>query len=190
MFAIRHETLADVPAREALLDTCFGSNRRTKTSERLREGRLPAEDLALVVERDGALAATIRFWNVAAGPGRPALLLGPVAVEPALQGVGIGGRLIREGLARAAALGHGAVILVGDEPYYRRFGFSADPVASLWMPGPCERERFLGLELRAGALAGARGMISGTGRAQPLPDLQVLVRAAVSERVKGLRAAA
>ena len=190
MFDIRHETPSDVPAREALLDSCFGPNRRAKTSERLRERRLPADGLAFAVERDGRLVATIRLWNVAAGPGRPALLLGPVAVDPALQGLGIGGKLVRESLAHAAALGHEAVILVGDEPYYRRFGFSTDPVAALWMPGPCERERFLGLDLRPGALAGARGMVSATGRAQPLPDLQVLVRAAANESLTGWAQAA
>lgn len=189
MFEIRHETPLDVCAREALLERCFGASRLAKTCERLREGRRPAEGLALAATRDDALVGTIRLWNVVAGPGRPALLLGPVAVEPALQGVGIGAKLVREALRRAAEAGHRAVLLVGDEPYYRRFGFARAPVEGLWLPGPVEIERFLGLELAPGALAGARGFVSPTGAAAPLPDLQVLVRAVAGEEVAGARAA-
>lgn len=181
MFAIRHEIPLDIPARERLLDACFGPSRAAKTCERLRENRLPTDELSLVVARGGGLAATIRLWHVAAGPGRPALLLGPVAVDPALQGLGLGGKLIREALARAAEAGHGAVILIGDEPYYRRFGFTAALVSSLWLPGPYERDRFLGLELRPGALAGARGLVSPTGASAPGPDLAELIRAAANE---------
>lgn len=181
MFDIRLETPFDVPAREALLESCFGEARFAKTCERLREGRLPADDLSFVVEQDGRLVATVRLWDVAAGPGRPALLLGPIAVDPALQGVGIGGRLMREALTRAGALGHTAVLLVGDAPFYGRFGFSADPVAGLWLPGPVERERFLGLELAPGTLAGARGLVGATGRLAPRPDLASLVRALAND---------
>lgn len=190
MFDIRHETPLDVPAREALLDRCFGEARFAKTCERLREGRLPAEDLSLVVDRAGSLAATIRLWNVSAGPGRPALMLGPVAVDRALQGVGVGSKLIREALGRAAGLGHGAVLLVGDEPYYRRFGFSAKATGALWLPGPYDRERLLGLELRPDALAGAAGLVQATGRPAPRADLKALVRAAEREPWRELRLAA
>ena len=138
MFDIRQETPSDVQAREALLDRCFGESRFAKTSERLREGRLPAEGLALAATHERDLDRHVRLWDVAAGPGRAALLLGPIAVAPELQGAGIGGRLIREAIGRAAALGHRAVILVGDEPYYRRFGFGRAPVEGLWLPGPVE----------------------------------------------------
>ena len=181
MFDLRPEIPSDVQAREALLDRCFGPSRLAKTCERLREGRLPAENLSRVARRGDQLVGTIRMWNVAAGPGRPALLLGPVAVDRALQGLGIGGELIRTALAEAAALGHRAVILVGDEPYYGRFGFAREPVDGLWLPGPYERERFLGLALVPGALAGARGLVSATGRAEPKPDWASLLRAANSE---------
>lgn len=177
MFAIRHETPSDVAAREALLDRSFAGDRFRKTSERLREGRLPAEGLSLVVDRDGALAATVRLWHVAAGPGRPALLLGPIAVDPALQGLGIGSKLMRETVARATDLGHGAVLLVGDAPYYGRFGFSAEAVAGLWLPGPWEAGRFQGLELVPGALAGAAGLVSPTGARRPLPAFRDLIAA-------------
>ncbi|MDU0343069.1 GNAT family N-acetyltransferase [Bosea rubneri] len=162
MITIREEIAADVPARELLLDRCFGERRTAKSSERLREGRLPAEGLALTAERDGAVIATVRLWHVEAN-GRPALLLGPLAVAPELHGEGLGGTMMREAIARAADRGHGAILLVGDAPYYQRFGFSAAPMAELAMPGPVERERFLGLELRDGALVGVSGVLKPTG---------------------------
>ncbi|TDR85189.1 GNAT family N-acetyltransferase [Enterovirga rhinocerotis] len=189
MFDIRHESPLDIPAREALLDRCFGESRLAKTSERLREGRLPAEGLALAATRNDELVGTIRLWDVAAGPGRAAVLLGPVAVSPELQGAGIGGKLIREALGRAADAGHRAVILVGDEAYYRRFGFGREAVAGLWMPGPVDVARFLGLELAQGALAGARGFVSATGRRAPLPDFAALLQQAANEDARRLRAA-
>jgi len=177
MITIREETFRDVEAREALLDACFGQERFQKTCERLREGRLPAEGLSLVIERDGAILGTVRLWHVSAGPSRPALMLGPIAIDPSCQGLGLGGKLMREALKRAAARGHKAVLLVGDAPYYERFGFSAGKTQSLWMPGPYERSRFLALELEAGALDGARGLVSATGAFESRPDLAALVAA-------------
>ncbi|KPH78866.1 GNAT family N-acetyltransferase [Bosea vaviloviae] len=172
MITIRDEIAADVPAREALLDRCLGERRTAKSSERLREGRLPAEGLALTAERDGVVVATVRLWHVDAG-GRSALLLGPLAVSPDLQGEGIGRAMMREAIWRAACRGHGAVLLVGDAAYYERFGFSGDLTRDLAMPGPVERERFLGLELRDGALSGVAGVLVATGRpdhAAPLAE--------------------
>jgi predicted N-acetyltransferase YhbS len=160
---IREETPPDRQAREALLDACFGEERFRKTCERLRKGRLPAENLSLVIEADGAIVGTVRLWNIDAGPGRPALLLGPIAIDPARQGLGLGSKLMRVVLNRAAALGHRAVLLVGDAPYYERFGFSATATKDLRLPGPYERERFVGLELQPGALARARGLVSAKG---------------------------
>ncbi len=190
MFDIRNETPKDISAREALLHRCFGDERFAKTCERLREGRVPAEELALAVARAGELVATVRLWNVTAGPGRPALMLGPIAVDPALQGVGIGAKLMRHALARAAGLGHSAVLLVGDAPYYERFGFTAEAVEGLWLPGPVERERFLGLELVPGALAGARGLVQATGASVPRPDLASLIRALANDDQPALARAA
>lgn len=158
-FSIREEAPADVEAREALLDDAFGPARFLKTCERLREGRTPAEGLALVAtDADGELAATIRLWPILAG-GRPALLLGPVAVAQHARALGLGGAMINESLSRAEARGHSAVLLVGDEPYYARFGFARGFTEKLVMPGPVERARFLGLELAPGALANARGRV-------------------------------
>ena len=169
MIQIRDEIASDIGARERLLDACFGAGRFAKTSQRLREGRLPAESLSLAAERDGRLVGTVRLWHVAAGESRPALLLGPLAVDPAIQGCGLGAGLMQAALGRAAALGHEAVLLVGDAPYYARFGFSQDRTERLAMPGPFERERFLGLELTEGALSGASGVLRATGAVDAAP---------------------
>ncbi|TXM64697.1 N-acetyltransferase [Methylobacterium sp. WL120] len=166
MIQIRAEHHHDVAARERLLDACFGANRRAKTSERLREGRLPARGLAFAATRHGRLIGTLRLWNVAAGA-CPALLLGPLAVDPALQRQGLGRVMMHAALGRAESLGHGAVLLVGDAPYYERFGFSQALAANLTLPGPFARERFLGLELRAGAIDGAEGLVRATGQLAP-----------------------
>jgi len=168
------ETTAHVDAREALLDAAM-PNRRLKTSERLREGRLPAKDLAFSALSDSRLVGTVRLWHVSAGPGRPALMLGPLAVDRSFRSEGVGGQLMTHALGEAARLGHRAVILVGDAAYYQRFGFCAEPMGELWLPGPVERERFLGLELVAGALTGARGLVNATGEKAPRPDLAALV---------------
>lgn len=169
MFRIVEETPGEAGAREALLDRVFGPARFAKTSERLREGRLP--ELALVARDGAALLGTLRLWAVEAGGKCPALLLGPLAVDPARQGEGIGARLMRSALNRAAVAGHRAVLLVGDAPYYARFGFSTEHTGDLQMPGPVERHRFLGHELRAGALRGACGLLRPTGALQPLAVL-------------------
>ena len=161
-FVIRAERASDVVAREALLDACFGVNRHTRTCQRLRDGRAPAEGLALSVVRQGRLVGTVRLWHVSAG-GVPALVLGPLAVDASYRALGIGAALMNHALAAARALGHGAVILLGDEPYYARFGFSADKTGALSLPGPFERERLLGLEFSEGALDGITGMIVPSG---------------------------
>jgi predicted N-acetyltransferase YhbS len=165
-FAIRAERACDVAVREALLDACFGENRRMRTCQRLRDGRAPAEGLALSAVRRGKLVGSVRLWNVSAG-GVPALILGPLAVDPTCRKLGVGAALTTCALAAARTRGHRAVILLGDAPYYSRFGFSAEKTAELMLPGAFERERLLGLELQEGALDGAWGMIVPTGTAAP-----------------------
>jgi len=165
-FAIRAERASDVAAREALLDACFGANRHTRTCQRLRDGRAPAEGLAFSAVRQGRLVGTVRLWHVSAG-GIPALMLGPLAVEDSSRKLGVGAALMDHALAAAKARGHRAAILLGDAPYYARFGFSAARTGELSLSGPFERDRLLGLELREGALDGAWGMIAPTGA--PLP---------------------
>jgi predicted N-acetyltransferase YhbS len=163
MTTIRHERSTDIPAREALLNQAFGDTRFRKTSERLRKGRLPAEGLAFVAAEGKRVVGTARLWNIACDGGQQALLLGPVAVAADYRNRGIGAALVRHGLREVRRLGHGAVILVGDAPYYSRFGFAGDKTAGLKLPGPVERHRLLALELVSGALDGAHGMVGATG---------------------------
>lgn len=159
---IRPETAADVPAREALLDRALGEARFDKPSERLREGRRPAAGLALAAEQDGAMIGTVRLWNIRAGSAGEGLLLGPLAVAEDQRSTGIGSRLMRDALWRAARAGHRFVILVGDAPYYERFGFSRLP-HGLVMPGPTDPDRFLGFEIRPSGLFAAAGPIVASG---------------------------
>ena len=177
MVTIREEKNVDGAAREALLDEAYGACRFTKTSERLREGRRAADGLSLVAVERGRVVGTVRLWHVVAGPGRAALLLGPLAVHPDYRNRGIGTTLMRRAIARARLAGHSAVLLVGDAPYYGRFGFSVEQTGNLWMPGSFERNRLLGLELRPASLSGARGMIGATGQLAPKPDLNALIAA-------------
>ena len=164
MISLRQERASDVKAREVLLDKAFGDTRARKSSQRLRDGRLPAEGLSFIAADGKRVVGTARVWNVACGSGQPALLLGPVAVAGDCRSRGIGAALVRRAVEDARRLGHGAVILVGDAPYYGRFGFGAELAADLNLPGPFERHRLLALELTPGALAGASGLIRATGR--------------------------
>jgi predicted N-acetyltransferase YhbS len=165
-FAIRAERASDVVARDALLDACFGEGRHKRTCQRLRDGRAPAEGLALSAVREGRLVGTVRLWHVSVG-GKLALMLGPLAVDADCRQLGVGAALMDQALAIAKTRGHGAVILLGDAPYYARFGFSAAKTGELTLPGPFERERLLGLELRDGALDETWGMIAPAGAGWP-----------------------
>jgi predicted N-acetyltransferase YhbS len=184
---IRQERASDVAAREALLDVAYGPTRHAKPSARLRAGRLPAEGLAFVATERGRIVGTVRLWQVAAGRGRPALLLGPLAVHPDCRSRGIGAALTQHAVAEAAKRGHGAVLLVGDAPYYGRFGFSAEKTGALRMPGPYERHRLLACELAPGALDGAHGIIHAAGVKVPKPE--PALPAAAEARARTPRAA-
>ena len=160
-FTVQNASAADQPAIEHLLDLSFGIDRRTKTSYRLREGSHATPGLSLVIGDEGVgIAGAISFWPLSVGEeGTPALLLGPLAVHPERQNLGVGLALMREGLARAKMKGHRLVILVGDEPYYARVGFKKLPRDLLLMPGPTNSDRFLYVELQPGALDGVSGMV-------------------------------
>ena len=161
MISIRTETTTDITAREALLDEAYGRSRFRKPSEKIRRGRTPAESL---VAFDGErIVGTVRLWNIDCG-GKPALLLGPVAVACDRQGEGIGAALMAHAVEAARLSGYAAIVLVGDAAYYGRFGFTAEKTGALAMPGPFERHRLLALELVPGALDGAAGVIVPTGR--------------------------
>lgn len=124
---IRIERHSDVAAREHLLDAAFGASRFAKSSERLREGRVPARGLAFVAQDGDQLVGTLRLWPVMAGIDHTCLLLGPLAVAADVRNRGIGAALMRHALRKASARGHRAVLLVGDAANYSRFWlFSGD----------------------------------------------------------------
>jgi predicted N-acetyltransferase YhbS len=152
------ERLEHAPAIERLLDVAFGEERWHKTCQRLRDGQTPLSGLSLVALDRDSLVGTVRLWPVLAGR-RRALLLGPLAVDPAYRDQGLGARLTEEALSRARAAGEKAVLLVGDAPYYERFGFCPEATKGLWLPGPVDRKRFLGRELRRDSLTGIRGPV-------------------------------
>ena len=159
MVTIRLEKPTDAALREALLDLAYGPVRFTKPSERLRAGRNPARGLSFVAVEDGRVIGTVRLWEIAAGPACSALLLGPLAVDPAHRchrdWLGAdAARLARRRPARASRRA-----LAGDASYYGRFGFSAERTAGLWLPGLADRSRLLARELAPGALDGVRGAI-------------------------------
>lgn len=167
MYRIIPEPPEVAPQIDILLDRAFGPGRRKKTAQMLREGQRPASGLSLIAIENGRLVGTIRFWHLRVGGRVPALLLGPVAVDSDERGRGIGAALIRRGLAVARSQGHGAVILVGDEAYYRRFGFRAELACRMTLPGPVDRRRFLAMELIPGALAPAAGRVHPAGQPEP-----------------------
>lgn len=124
---------------------------------------MPAEGLSLIASEGQRLVGTARLWTVACASGTPALLLGPVAVAASFRNRGIGTALVVRVLREASQFGHGAVILLGDAPYYGRFGFTNEKTQRLRLPGPFERQRLLAIELKPAALDGASGLIRATG---------------------------
>jgi predicted N-acetyltransferase YhbS len=153
-----NERLNQVAAREALLDRVMGEIRFRRASNRIREGRSAAIALA-AQDAEGTLIGTVQLWHVAADGLDGALLLGPLAVDPAHQGAGIGKLLMQMAIGEALGRGFSAIILVGDPAYYGRFGFSAALAEKLAMPGPFERHRLQARELVPGALTNARGVL-------------------------------
>ena len=158
MYRLEEETEADWWEVEALYDLCFAPGRTALSSYRLRDGVPTVGPLCLTLrDEDGTLAAVIRYWPALIGEA-DVLLLGPIAVHPTRQGEGLGALLINESLAEARRLGWERVLLVGDVPYYGRFGFRR--LAGVEMPPPTNPDRVLGLELKAGAWAGVTGPVT------------------------------
>lgn len=158
MIGLQPERPADWWEVEALLDLCFAPGREALSSYRLRDGVDPVPGLCLVArDSDGIVAGAIRFWPVRVGTA-PALLLGPVAVHPTHQGEGLGALLINEGLAAARKAGWARVMLVGDAPYYGRFGFTR--LDGVEMPPPTNPDRILGRELEPDAWRGVHGAVT------------------------------
>lgn len=162
MDVIARETPEDWWEVEALFDLCFAPGREALSSYRLRDGSAPVPELCLVMrDTTGALGAAIRHWPVQIGEVR-AVLLGPVAVHPTHQGEGYGSVLVFDAIERARAAGFARMLLVGDAPYYGKFGFERLP--DVEMPPPTNPERVLGLALVPGAWNGI------TGRVTRIPD--------------------
>ena len=158
MYHLQPEQGEDYWEVEALYDLCFAPGREALSSYRLRDGVPAVADLSLVArDPDGILAGAIRFWPVYVGDA-PALLLGPVAVHPTRQGEGLGGSLIRESVDMALKKGWSRVMLVGDAPYYGRFGFTR--LSGVEMPPPTNPERVLGIALQQGAWDGVTGKVT------------------------------
>jgi len=158
MIALAQETADDWWEVEGLYDLCFAPGREALSSYRLRDGIPPVAELCLLArDSDGTLAGAIRNWPVRVG-GKWALLLGPVAVHPTRQGEGLGAYLIYRAIEIARAGGWSRVLLVGDAPYYGRFGFAK--LEGVQMPPPTNPDRVLGLELREGAWNGVTGQVT------------------------------
>ncbi|WP_025898233.1 GNAT family N-acetyltransferase [Sneathiella glossodoripedis] len=161
MYEITPEQPQDHAAIEKLLDKSFGEDRFKKTAYALRQNSNSIPELCLVAREAGNLLASIQYWHLKIAGEVPALLLGPIAVQPERQGEGIGVGLIRDTLQLAKSLGHKIVILVGDPAYYGRFGFSSAFEKGLELPGPVEAHRFLVCELEDGALDNVKGLVTG-----------------------------
>ncbi|MBC7476894.1 MAG: N-acetyltransferase [Pseudorhodobacter sp.] len=158
MYRLEEETEEDWWEVEALYDLCFSPGRTALSSYRLRDGVPTVAALCLTLrDTDNTLAAAIRYWPVEVA-GQDTLLLGPVAVHPTRQGEGLGGLLINESLSEGRRLGWERVLLVGDAPYYRRFGFAR--LDGVEMPPPTNPERILGLPLKAGAWDKVKGLVT------------------------------
>ena len=158
MFTLTPETADDWWEVEALYDLCFAPGRTALSSYRLRDGVPPVPGLCQVArDGEGVIGGAIRYWPIRVA-GQRALLLGPVAVHPTHQGEGLGGLLMRASLHAARDQGWERVMLVGDAPYYSRFGFSK--LAEVVMPPPTNPDRVLGLELQEGAWEGVTGEVT------------------------------
>jgi predicted N-acetyltransferase YhbS len=160
---IRAEQPNDSEAIERLHERAFGPGRFARTASRLREGASHLLDLSFTAMVGTLLVGSVRLTPVKAGE-EPALMLGPLTVEPAFESRGIGAALMQRSLDAAKERGHTLVLLVGDEPYYARFGFRRVPPRQLQLPGPVNPDRFLALDLQEGALSRAKGIVT------PLPS--------------------
>ena len=156
---IRAEIDRDAAAVDRLHERAFGPGRFARTAFRLREGAPHRADLSFTALVGTLLVGSVRVSEARVGEGS-VLALGPLTVDPAFEGRGIGAALMGRALDAARAAGCGVVILVGDAPYYARFGFAPVPPGQLVLPGPVDPARFLAAELRPGALAATSGAVS------------------------------
>jgi predicted N-acetyltransferase YhbS len=158
-FEIHLETPADGPALSQLSADAFGPGRFSRSAYRVREGVPPVPALSLTGWLGGCLVGGVRFTAIRIGGAEGAALLGPLLVDPSMKGKGYGKALVSEGLVRAREAGFGLVLLVGDMPYYSRFGFANVPPGQIVLPGPVDPARLLVAEIVPGALEGVAGRI-------------------------------
>jgi predicted N-acetyltransferase YhbS len=156
--AIRAELPLDSEPIERLHERAFGPGRFARTAYRLREGAGYRRELSFTALVGTLLVGSVRMTSVFAGDA-PALILGPLSVEPAFESRGIGAALVLRSLEAAKESGESLVLLVGDESYYGRFGFKRIPPRQLELPGPVDPQRFLALEFVEGALSVAKGLV-------------------------------
>jgi predicted N-acetyltransferase YhbS len=152
------ETADDAVPIERLHERAFGPGRYAKSAYRLREGIGHRPELSFTARIGTLLIGSVQLSPIRIGETK-ALLLGPLAVEPAFRERGVGYALIERALAQAKAKGHRLVMLVGDEPYYGKSGFKLIPKGRAIMPGPVDPARLLVCELADGAFDGVSGPI-------------------------------
>src|SRR5262249_38144518 len=152
------ETAADEVAVERLHERTFGPGRFARTAFRIREGRAHVLDLSFTARIGTLMVGSVRLTPICIG-NTPALLLGPLTVEPPFRSHGVGSALIKRALTEAETKGHKLVLLVRDEPVYAKSGFKKIPKGQVKMPGPVDPARLLVAELSAGAFAGVAGTI-------------------------------
>lgn len=157
---VRALEAADLPAVLALQARVLGPGRFARTAYRVREGTPAITRYCLAALLDGALVATLRFTPITIGGVAGALLLGPLTVEPVHAGKGYGKRLVAEELENARQAGVALIVLVGDEPYYARFGFKRVAPGRIRMPGPVDAARLLAAELMPCALERYAGTVA------------------------------
>lgn len=156
---IRKAVPQDVPEISRLHARVFGPGRFARSAYRVREGKGHLSRYCLVAHLGGELIASLRMTEITIG-GRPgAALLGPVAVDPEHRGTGLGTKLMKEAIEAARAGGTSLIVLVGDDPYYGRFGFKVVPAGQIVFPGPVNPARLLARELKDGVMADYRGLI-------------------------------
>ena len=183
MITPRLQPLTDAPAGavDALLDQAFGTDRHGRTAYAVREGTAPLAELCFGAWHEGAFVGSIQAWPVAlatdSGGSWPLVMVGPVAIAPPLQGVGIGRALMAAlgvAAAQSADPGAGALMLIGDPEYYGRFGFTAEATAGWRLPGPFEQRRLLARGSDVPALPGLLGPRLPTPAAHRLPSAPAL----------------
>lgn len=152
------ETAGDATAIERLHERTFGPGRYVRSAYRIREGRDHLLALSFTARIGSLLIGSVRLTPIYIGVA-PALLLGPLTVEPPFRTRGVGSALLKKALAQAKAKGHKLVLLVGDEPYYGKSGFKRIAKGQVQMPGPVDPARLLVAELTPGAFDGVKGMI-------------------------------